>query len=188
MYEKPEARSQRCSVKKVFLKNSQHSQENTFARVLFRKVAGLRTVTLLKNRLWHRCFPVSFAKFLRTPFFQNTYGRVLLKTKEKILNKLPPTSSTIHRHSLRSHYFVYLSSNILDSCSKTFQPAKYEWIITKNFAIPSDLTTKCRCKKGSTKICRCRRTFDARSIATVQIARTYRFLELIWLALKCSML
>ena len=69
MYEKPEARSQRCSVKKVFLKNSQHSQENTFARVLFRKVAGLRPVTLLKNRLWHRCFPVSFAKFLRTPFF-----------------------------------------------------------------------------------------------------------------------
>ena len=24
--------------------------------------------TLLKNRLWHRCFPVNFTKFLRTPF------------------------------------------------------------------------------------------------------------------------
>ena len=24
--------------------------------------------TLLKKRLWHRCFPVNFAKFLRTPF------------------------------------------------------------------------------------------------------------------------
>ena len=24
--------------------------------------------TLLKRRLWHRCFPVNFAKFLRTPF------------------------------------------------------------------------------------------------------------------------
>ena len=90
---------------------------------------------------------------------------------------------------------MYLSSYILDSCSKTFQPAKYEWIMenglvvpTKNFAIPSDITTKCRCKKGSTKNCRCRRTFDARSIVTVQIARTYRFLELIWVALKCSVL
>ena len=25
--------------------------------------------TLLKKGLWHRCFPVDFAKFLRTPFF-----------------------------------------------------------------------------------------------------------------------
>ena len=24
--------------------------------------------TLLEKRLWHRCFPVNFAKFLRTPF------------------------------------------------------------------------------------------------------------------------
>ena len=32
------------------------------------EVAGLRTATLLKKRLWHRCFPVNFAKFLRTPF------------------------------------------------------------------------------------------------------------------------
>ena len=33
---------------------------------------------LLKKRLWHRCFPVSFAKFLRTPFLQYTSGRLLL--------------------------------------------------------------------------------------------------------------
>ena len=31
--------------------------------------AGLRPATLLKKRLWHRCFPVNLAKFLRTPFF-----------------------------------------------------------------------------------------------------------------------
>ena len=30
-------------------------------------------------RLWHRCFPMNFAKFLRTPFWQNTSGRLLLK-------------------------------------------------------------------------------------------------------------
>ena len=28
-----------------------------------------RPATLLKNRLCHRCFPVNFVKFLRTPFF-----------------------------------------------------------------------------------------------------------------------
>ena len=36
---------------------------------LFNKVAGLRPCRpLLKKRFWHRCFPVDFAKFLRTPF------------------------------------------------------------------------------------------------------------------------
>ena len=28
----------------------------------------IRPATLLKERLWYRCFPVNFAKFLRTPF------------------------------------------------------------------------------------------------------------------------
>ena len=33
-----------------------------------------RPATLLKKRLYHRCFPVNFAKFLRTSFLQNTSG------------------------------------------------------------------------------------------------------------------
>ena len=35
--------------------------------LFFNKVAGMRPATLLKKRLWHRSFPVNFAKFLRTP-------------------------------------------------------------------------------------------------------------------------
>ena len=31
-----------------------------------------RPATLLKKRLWHRCFPMNFVKFLRTPFFHRT--------------------------------------------------------------------------------------------------------------------
>ena len=38
----------------------------------------LRPATLLKNRLWHRCFPMNFTKFLRTLFLQNSSGRLLL--------------------------------------------------------------------------------------------------------------
>ena len=34
----------------------------------FNKVASLGPETFLKKRLWHRCFPVNFAKFLRKPF------------------------------------------------------------------------------------------------------------------------
>ena len=37
--------------------------------LFFNKVTGLRPTTLLKKRLWHRCFLVNFAKILRTPLF-----------------------------------------------------------------------------------------------------------------------
>ena len=36
--------------------------------LFFNKVAGFRPATLLKKKLWHSCFPVNFAKSLRTPF------------------------------------------------------------------------------------------------------------------------
>ena len=42
--------------------------------LFFDKVAGLRPATLLKKRLWHRCSPVNFVKFLRTPSLKNNSG------------------------------------------------------------------------------------------------------------------
>ena len=42
------------------------------------KVADLRPATLLKRRLWRRCFLVNFAKFLRTPFFTEHLRWLLL--------------------------------------------------------------------------------------------------------------
>ena len=38
-----------------------------------------RPATLLKNSLWHRWFPVNFAKFLRTCFLENTSGACFCK-------------------------------------------------------------------------------------------------------------
>ena len=69
----------RCSIKKGVLKNftkftGNHMCQNLF----FNKVADLRPATLLKKRLWHRCFPVNFVKFSRTLFLQNTSGRLHL--------------------------------------------------------------------------------------------------------------
>ena len=61
--------------KKAFLEISQNSQKNTYAKVSFLiKLDAwawnfIKKETLLKKRLWHRCFPVNFAKFLRKPFF-----------------------------------------------------------------------------------------------------------------------
>ena len=52
---------------------------------LFDNVPGLRPATLFKKRHWHRCFPVNFPKFLRTPFSQKSSGRLLL-TREILIS------------------------------------------------------------------------------------------------------
>ena len=87
----------------------------------------------------------------------------ICKKKEKALNELPPTSSTIHGHLLKSHYFVYLCSNLLDSCSKIL------WMDLRKLAVTSKqefchrtiyLTTKWHCKKGCTRNCGCKRALE----------------------------
>ena len=40
--------------------------------LFFNENAGLSPATLLKRRLWHKCFLVNFANFLGTPFLCNT--------------------------------------------------------------------------------------------------------------------
>ena len=78
----PSARSshQRCSIIKGVLRNfTKFTGKHLCQSLFFNKVAGLRPATLLKKRLWHKCFPVNFAKFLRTHFLHNTSGRLLLQ-------------------------------------------------------------------------------------------------------------
>ena len=65
--------------KKGVLRNfAKFTEKHLCQSLFFNKVAGLRPATLLKKRLWHRCFPVDFMKFLRIYFLQNTSGRLLL--------------------------------------------------------------------------------------------------------------
>ena len=68
----------RCSVRKGVLRN--------FSKLTGKHLCLLQPATLLKKRLWHRCFPVNFAKFLGTPFLQNTFGRLLLNIRCKELS------------------------------------------------------------------------------------------------------
>ena len=83
-----EAVVRRCSIKKAFL-------------------------TLLEKSLWHRCFPVNFAKFLRTPFLQNSSGGCFckLQVNEKIsFTHTPPcilpsfSQNTSFSENIRIYY------------------------------------------------------------------------------------
>ena len=55
----------------------------------FNKVADLTSTILLEKRLWRWCFPVNFAKVLRTPFLQNTYGRLPLTRRTMLPRHIP---------------------------------------------------------------------------------------------------
>ena len=80
----------------MFLEILQNSQENTCARDSF-------FITLLKKSLWHRWFPVNFAKFLRTPFFAE-HLRWLLKFISRLFD------SRHFRHLQNSGYLQTFST------------------------------------------------------------------------------
>ena len=61
---------------KVFLK---FTGKDLCQSLFFNKATDLRPATLLKKKLCRRCFPVNFAKFLRTLFLENTSRRLLLE-------------------------------------------------------------------------------------------------------------
>ena len=84
-----------------------------------------RATTLLKKSLWHRHFPMNFAKFIRTPFLQNTSGRLLLTFKRLKNGKFEhPTPQIL----LKSAFFVdnleiWQSKAILiDNLTNSFEP------------------------------------------------------------------
>ena len=65
--------------RKGVLKNSANfTRKHLCQSLFFNRVAGLMPATLLKKRLWHRCFPVNFSKFLKAPFFTEHLRWLLL--------------------------------------------------------------------------------------------------------------
>ena len=75
--------------KKGVLRNlTKFTGKHLWQSLFFNKAAGLRLrltlrpATLLKRRLWHRCFPVNFVKFLRTAFFIEHLWWLLFSNKK----------------------------------------------------------------------------------------------------------
>ena len=112
---------QRCSLKKVFLKNfTKFTGKHLCWSLFFNRVSGLRPATLLKKRLQQRCFPVNFATFLRTPSLQNTSRKLLLF----------PIHLTVS--FCEKFLYIYWNLPLLEKSTKTH-----------NFAIFSSLYFEC---------------------------------------------
>ena len=68
LYASATSSHQRCSMKKGVLRNfAKFTGKHLCQSLFFNKVAGWGLQFDLK-RLWHRCFPKNFAKFIRAPF------------------------------------------------------------------------------------------------------------------------
>ena len=64
--------------KSVFRNFAKFTGKRLCQSLFFDKIAGFRSSILLKKILWHRCFPVNFVKFLRTPFLTEHLRWLLL--------------------------------------------------------------------------------------------------------------
>ena len=69
-----------------------------------------------------QCFPVNFAKFLRTPFRQSTYERLLLKNN-RLLKCNEYSTKCFERLESRHYYIVILSSLLLNGQNLEFEEA-----------------------------------------------------------------
>ena len=105
----------------------------------------------IKKRPWHRYFPVNFAKFLRTPFLQNTSGQLFLRwNKTKCLPLLIAFSSlsdinTISKIGITitwSFTLCYFIATTSLWCRKKISYNDFTSISTRNRSIS-------RCKSGA---------------------------------------
>ena len=74
--------------KRLFLRFSQNSQEDTCVRASFLlklQASGLPS-TSLKRRLWHSCFSMKFAKILRNTNFEKHLRTIASGDREKYRN------------------------------------------------------------------------------------------------------
>ena len=78
---------------------------------LFNNVADLKDWNFIKQRLWHRYFPVNFLQFFKKPHLQNTSGWLLLL--------IPPFLTKVV-----SSDFSFSFSFIIDNCDY--------WKVSKN--------------------------------------------------------
>ena len=68
-----------CSVRRGVLRNfAKFTRKHMCQAPFFKKCCRQKTCNFIKKRLRHMCFPLNFAKFLRTPFSQNTSGQLFL--------------------------------------------------------------------------------------------------------------
>ena len=103
-----------------FKNSTKFPGKQLFQSHFFIEVAGLSMQLYQKKRLLHRCFPVTFVKFVRAPFLQNTPRWLLLYWLISLL-------STLKADNILIQYFISLSHRSFHSTNY----AKLFWLFWK---------------------------------------------------------
>ena len=86
-------------------------KKTSVSESIFRKVAGLQPCSYIKKRLEHWCFPVKFAKFLRTSTVKNIFERLLLFVSPQ--NTMAKSSGEFELYKTLSIQSIFLNITIL---------------------------------------------------------------------------
>ena len=100
------------------------------------QVWGSEAWNFIKKRLWHRYFPVKFAKFLNTPFFTKPLRWLLLRAAKFVsmprLCTVQNTSNSLVKAHLRTPFLHNSSQWLLSNVSYFFKKREKQ----KQFFIP----------------------------------------------------
>ena len=92
---------------------------------LINKVACLSLQFYLKKRLWHRCFPVNCANFLRTPFLTEHLWWVFLH-----FEKYCPLHYIAQRyHQPYFRFITYFLRTLISRCTSYWQFLCKRWLV-----------------------------------------------------------
>ena len=84
----------------------------------FNQVPG-RPANLFRKILWHRCFPVNFAKFLRTPLFTERFQWLLLNDERFHLK----ASALLKK--FKNDCFIIVDRVGVEICQKDYLPSNF---------------------------------------------------------------
>ena len=115
--------------KKRVLRNfTKYTGKHLCKSLFFNEVSGLRPATLLKTRLLHRCFPVNFVKFLRTPILTKHLRWLLIKRfliYQNIFPIFPITTKTTSSSSTFPLTQQHTNKHLLKLTSLRFGAEQY---------------------------------------------------------------
>ena len=116
----PRSSHQKCSIKKGVFKNFvKFTGIHLCQSLFFNKVAGLKPVTLLKKRPWHRHFALNFAKFFKNTFFTEYLWTIAFAYHKNI---------HYHHHQLfsqKAHLWCLSVFNWVEQTKNTFKKSSF---------------------------------------------------------------
>ena len=116
-------RSSRLEVfcKKSVLRNYEKTHRKAPVPGLFFNIIGdLRPAILLKKTIWHKCFPVNSAKFLRKPFHTEHLRWLLLWYYQRKLNVHQSLSQDPHPQTSKMEFLDTCRVNAYTFLNNTF--------------------------------------------------------------------